>query len=112
MSAILVERLAMKELFALAAVALMLAGCAAQTPVSGQGTNPGSSRVEKNADQDLQNKEIRQPDHSNDLDNDWGRDRVPDRGNDGHENQGSLWPWPGSGLSGGPTYPGGHSWGY
>lgn len=102
----------MKELFALAALALMLAGCATQAPVNGQGAKPGPHQTERNVDQDLRNNEIPQPGRSSDFDNDWGREKAPDRGNEGHENQGSLWPWPGSGLSGGATYPGGHSWGY
>lgn len=80
----------MKELVALTAFALILTGCVMQRPVNGQGMDPGSQQVEKNAD----------------------RDHFRDRGNEGHENQGSLWPWPGSGLSGGRTYPGGQSWGY
>ena len=102
----------MSELFALIAAALMLAGCAIREPAKGQSAMPGSNQMERSADQDLRNNEIPQPGRPSDFDNDWGREKAPDRGNEGHENQGSLWPWPGSGLSGGATYPGGHSWGY
>ena len=108
----LVERAAMKELVALTAFALILTGCVMQRPVNEQGVDPGSRPVEKNADQDLRNNDIQQRDRSIDFDNDWDREHFRDRGNEGHENQGSLWPWPGSGLSGGRTYPGGQSWGY
>ena len=102
----------MRELFALVATALMLAGCAIQAPAKGQGAMPGSNQMERNADQDLRNNDIQQRDRSIDFENDLDRDHFRDRGNEGHENQGSLWPWPGSGLSGGRTYPGGQSWGY
>ena len=102
----------MKELIALTAFALILTGCVMQRPVNGQGMDPGSQKVEKNADQDLRNNDIQQRDRSIDFENDWDREHFRDRGNEGHENQGSLWPWPGSGLSGGRTYPGGQSWGY
>lgn len=102
----------MKELFALAACALMLAGCATQWPINRQGALPGPNPVERNADEDFRNSEIREPGRPSDLDNDWSRHPLPGRGNEGHENQGSIWPWPGSGLSGGPTYPGGRGWAY
>ena len=102
----------MKELIALAAAALMLAGCAMQPAVNEQGVDPDPNQIEKNADQDLRNEKIQQQDRSTDFENDWDREHFRDRRGDGREDQGSLWPWPGSGLSGGPTYPGGQSWGW
>ncbi|WP_099737358.1 hypothetical protein [Comamonas sp. 26] len=54
----------MKELIALAAVALMLAGCAMQPAVNEEGIDPDLNQIEKNADQDLRNEKIQQQDRS------------------------------------------------
>ena len=102
----------MKNFFVLAAVAWVLVGCAMQAPVSGQGADPDPSQIERNADQELKNDKIQQQERLKDFENDWDRDHFRYWENDGHEDQGILWPWPGSGLSGGPTYPGGLRWGY
>lgn len=101
----------MKALFALAAMALVLAGCATHSPQTRRSADPADYQVEKNTDQDLRNEEIRQRDRSRDFENDWDQEHFRDRGNNGHEDQGSLMPWPGSGFSGGANYPGAYRWG-
>ena len=103
----------MKNLLALVAVAGMLAGCAMPPPDNNkQSHGLGSNQLERNTDQDLRNDQIRDQDSSPEFDNDWDREHYRDRGNEGHEDQAGLRPWPGSGYSGEDAYPGGHRWGY